>query len=206
MENSGRRFWNATESCCNFFGSNIDDVGFLRSLILAVIEELNADPKRVFLFGHSNGGFMAYRMACEHADLIAGIAIRAGATYQTPGDCQPSDPVSILHVHGTADAIVFYDGDDVGVVGQGGPYPGALETVGLWASYNGCSVPQTDADPSLNLDVSLGDPDTIVTRSTSCPTGAAVELWSIQNAGHRPDFTSEFPSMVVDWLLAHPKP
>ena len=48
---------------------------------------------------------MAYRMACQSADLIAGIASLAGATFLDPSRCAPSQPVNILHIHGTADDI-----------------------------------------------------------------------------------------------------
>ena len=41
---------------------------------------------------------MAYRMACESADLIAGIVSLAGATFLDPARCVPSQPVNILHI------------------------------------------------------------------------------------------------------------
>ena len=40
------------------------------------------DEKRIWAFGHSNGGFMVNRMACDMADKIAGIVSMAGETYK----------------------------------------------------------------------------------------------------------------------------
>ena len=73
------------------------------------------DSRRVFVLGHSNGGYMSHRMACDHADLIAGIVSLAGAAYDDPpaGElplprCRPSEPVAVLEVHGMADGTVRY--------------------------------------------------------------------------------------------------
>src|SRR5262249_37764283 len=74
-------FWNATDACCNFDGSAVDDVGYLMSVIHEIEARYTVDPKRVYLVGHSNGGFMTYRMACDHAETIAAIASLAGAMW-----------------------------------------------------------------------------------------------------------------------------
>ena len=50
---------------------------------------------------------MAHRMACDHADAIAAIVSIAGATFLNPDDCAPSEPVSVLQVHGTNDAVIY---------------------------------------------------------------------------------------------------
>ena len=86
----GDPFWNATDACCNFCGSSVDDVAFLSAVLDAIEAQFTVDPRRIFLIGHSNGGFMSYRMACEHADRVAAIASLAGATWFDPLDCGPS--------------------------------------------------------------------------------------------------------------------
>ena len=45
------RFWNASSSCCNFFGSDVDDVAYLTRLIDAVKAEYAIDDSRIALFG-----------------------------------------------------------------------------------------------------------------------------------------------------------
>ena len=204
-------FWNATEACCNFYGGIVDDEAFLRSLIEEVDREFGVDRKHIHLFGFSNGGFMSYRMACAHSDLIASIASLAGTTFKNSADCQPTEPVSILHIHGTADNIVFYNGGRLctcitGVSPSTPPAPSALESIQLWAAYNGCGNPVTSPAPVLDLVTSLPGNDTVTTEYQVHPAGGAVELWAVQGMGHELPFSTQGWARIADWLLAHPKP
>jgi len=145
-------------------------------------------------------------MACESADLIAGLASLAGMTFLDPNRCAPSEPVNILHIHGTADTLVSYYGGALVT-----PFPGALKTVQTWATYNGASSPITETAPSMDLDLNVPGLDTVITRYTNYPPGGAVELWTINGGDHMPALysgtnSSEFSPRVIDWLLAHPKP
>ncbi len=90
-DSEGILFWNATDACCDFDGSGIDDSGYLRDLIESIIDELAVDTDRIYVVGASAGGFMAHRLACDHADLIAAIASVAGATWADPTMCTPSE-------------------------------------------------------------------------------------------------------------------
>jgi poly(3-hydroxybutyrate) depolymerase len=103
-------FWNATEFCCDFYQSKVDDVGYITGLIEEAMSHFSVDPTRVYLMGHSNGGFMAHRIACDRSDLITAIVNMAGATWYNPEDCTNPDPVSVLQVHGTWDISIFYGG------------------------------------------------------------------------------------------------
>ena len=94
VDQGGNRFWNATDACCDFYETGVDDSAYLRALIDEIAAQLSVDTERVFILGHSNGGFMAYRMACDHADIIAAVASLAGATFADPADCTPSAPVT----------------------------------------------------------------------------------------------------------------
>ena len=205
----GYTFWNATDACCDFWNTGVDDAGYLRGIIEEIARRFAVDRKRIYLVGQLNGGFMAYRMACQHADLIAGIASLNGLTFLEPGRCAPSGPVNILHIHTTDDPYVPYGG---GILTVGTfpanmpPFPGAEMSVQIWAGYNGASHPAIDPAPSLDLTTDVAGLDTLVTRYTSYPPGGAVELWRINGGGHTPTLSSEFSPRVIDWLLAHPKP
>jgi polyhydroxybutyrate depolymerase len=203
----GQPFWNATDAASDFGNTGVDDAGYLRALIEEIAGRFAVDRKRVFLFGDSGGGFMANRMACQSADLIAGAASFAGMTYLDPSRCSPSEPVNVLHIHGTADPIVAYwGGAAVGFPANMAPYPGAVKLVQIWATYNGATGPVTDAAPSLDLVTDVPGLETVVTRYTNAPAGGAVELWTVNGGVHDPHFSSQFSPTVIEWLLAHPKP
>jgi polyhydroxybutyrate depolymerase len=197
----GKQFWNATDACCGF-QTTVDDSAYLLALIHQVQAEYNVDPQRIFLVGHSNGGFMSYRMACDHADTIAAIVSLAGATFSDTSRCNPTEPVSVLQVHGTADGTIAYDG---GVI-LGNEHPGAKETVADWAAYNGCGGAAVDSATPVDLEANLTGAESTVTAYEACPAGGAVQLWTIPDGTHIPGLADTFGADIVDFLFAHPKP
>ncbi|MFQ5413268.1 MAG: alpha/beta hydrolase family esterase [Phycisphaerae bacterium] len=199
---AGNRFWNATDACCNFCDSSIDDSGYLSALIDAIKIEANIDERRVCVIGHSNGGFMAYRMACDHADTIAAIVSLAGATFLDAADCTPSEPVHTLQIHGTADGTILYNGGCIFTC-----YPGAVATTEQWAAYDGCAIAGDTSPPPLDLDGGLPGDETVVTRyAADCDAGGSAELWTIVGGAHVPALSDDFSPLVIEFLLAHPKP
>ncbi|MEZ5235757.1 MAG: alpha/beta fold hydrolase [Acidimicrobiales bacterium] len=105
------RVWNAGRCCgpAADGSDDPDDVAFLAAVIDDIASGHAVDRDRVVITGHSNGSMMALRFACERADLVAGVASQAGPLV-TDGACQPSRPVPVLALHGTADANVPYAG------------------------------------------------------------------------------------------------
>lgn len=204
----GHRFWNAANACCDFDDQIIDDSGFVKSLILGARKIFNVDPNRVHVMGHSNGGFLAHRVARDHSDLIASIASIAGVMDREDPIPPPRSPVHVLQIHGTGDDIVPYEGGllraDVPRVSRRPPMTGAAETISRWAAWNGCGSIHHDNSPSLDLVSTVTGLDTVVSRALSCE-GAEAELWSIENASHVPEFTSALATKIAEWLLAHPK-
>lgn len=196
-DDGGRRFWDATEACCNFFGPEVDDAGYLADVLRTVAAGYAVDPDGVVVAGHSNGGFMAYRMACEHADLVSAVVSLAGAMPATADACAPSRPVSVLQVHGTADSTIRYDGGSNGPF----PYPSAQDSVGAWARLDGCEAgPATEAGV-LDVEDSLPGAETSVTTYGGCRDGARVTLWSVEGAEHVPDLAPGFAAAVLDEAL-----
>jgi polyhydroxybutyrate depolymerase len=189
----GKRFWNATEACCDFARTGVDDVGYLHRIIEKVKASYSVDPTRVYLVGHSNGGFMAYRMACDRAGEITAIAVLAGAP---PAACKPSRPVSVLQIHGTLDRTIPYRGGAIG----GHTYPGAVATIANWRRLDGCSDRADTAAPRLDLDSSKPGKETSVSVYAGCRGGTRVELWSIKDGAHVPPLAAGFAPAVMDFL------
>ena len=77
----------------------VDDVGFIRLLIASLRSQYEIDPARVFASGHSNGGILAYRLACELSDEIVAIGVQSTVLEISP--CRPTHPVSVLQIHGS---------------------------------------------------------------------------------------------------------
>ena len=210
-DGAGNRFWNATDACCNFGGSTVNDSAYLASLVAEIGARYTVDPKRVYFVGHSNGGFMSYRMACDHADLVAGIVSLAGAMWLDPGKCGASGPVSVLEVHGTADPTISYDGGTTraadGGGSGGGQYPGAKTSVADWATIDGCKAPPDTSLPNLSLEsVPPGGETSVTQYKAGCQRSSEADLWSIAGAGHIPAFNASFGPLIFKFLLAHPKP
>lgn len=201
QDSQGERFWNATEVCCDFEFQRPDDSGYLRGLIEDIMDAYPVDAGSIHAVGHSNGGFMAYRTACDHADLIASVASLAGATFNNPSDCRPERPVHVLQIHGTQDDVIRYDG------GCFVPfflcYPSALASIEIWADYNGCRGTVTDIG-SLDLVSNIGGAETTRLAITQeCDVEGETELWSIAGGNHGPNFNGNFSAELVDWLLDH---
>ena len=201
VDMDAKRFWNATDACCDFGNTMVDDVAYLSGLVKEISERHAVDPKRVFFTGHSNGGFMSHRLACDKPDLIAAVASLAGSTFLDPAKCTATEPVSVLQIHGTKDDAVLYDGENV----NGAGYPSAAETVAMWAGKNGCNATAEMAAP-MDIDAQLDGNETLVTRHANCKAGGAAELWTIQEGTHIPGLGTNFAPALVDWLFAHAKP
>lgn len=190
---NGNQFWNATNACCDFFKQGIDDVGYVRGLIEAAKAQLAVDPERVYLFGHSNGGFMSYRMACEASDVVTGIVSLAGAVTATASACTPKRPVNVLQIHGTTDKTIKYLGDQL--------YPSAEQGVARWRSLDGCKGDPTTM-AAVDFDNAAAGPETTGKLWTGCDEGTQVGLWTMQDSGHIPGFNDAFRDAVVTHLLA----
>jgi polyhydroxybutyrate depolymerase len=194
----GTPFWNATDACCNFLNKNVDDSGYLRSLIEKIISEYNVDIGSIHVVGHSNGGFMSHRMACDHADLITSVASLAGMNFLNANLCTPEESIHVLQIHGDGDTVIRYAGGCIGNC-----YPSAVETVETWAQLNGCEPSSIEGTP-LNLVNSISGSETSVLRyTTSCEKNGSSELWTVEGGDHGPSFNANFRRDVISWLLTH---
>ncbi|GEM_PF-1196240 len=116
--------------------SVVDDVGFLSALAAHLQTTYDLSVENTFIAGHSNGGFMAYTMACTSPATFQAIAsfagIMSGETWDT---CATTEPVSVLHMHGTADPVVPDDGTMAPWLGWGGA-PAVPIMLEYWQTRN----------------------------------------------------------------------
>lgn len=172
-----------------------DDVRFLDRLIAKVSVAQSIDPKRVYAVGFSNGGFMTERLACSAPERYAAFASVAAAGFAGMEHvCQKRHPVRLLLVHGTADTNIPWLGLSRPVGGRRVPLLYSVsDTLAFWTGHSGCG---TDLD-STDLPAKSNHPTTEIHHLsfTSCPQGAALELYAVSRGGHtwpgRPGFMAE---------------
>jgi polyhydroxybutyrate depolymerase len=93
----------------------IDDVAFIASLTERLVAEGIADRKRIFIAGISNGGMMAFAVACARPDLFAGIGtISGGMPRHVFENCRLAKPMPLIMINGDADDVLPYAGGKVG--------------------------------------------------------------------------------------------
>lgn len=171
------RVWNAG-LCCGVAAQDrddVDDVTFLAAVVDDITDTQPIDRNRVYFAGHSNGAMMSYRMACERPDLVAGIGVQAGALMVSP--CDPDQPVSVLHIHGSADANVPIEGGEGDASISKISYPDPHEATATFADADGC-----DPDPLEETDLTNAD----VTSQTwsGCAGRTTVRFVTVAGANH----------------------
>ncbi|RMZ22213.1 hypothetical protein D0859_13773 [Hortaea werneckii] len=125
--------------------ANVDDIGFIKTLVAYLTSNYCVDTGRIFATGHSNGGGFCNVMACDPVLSVtfAAFAPAAGAFYTgassgnpetiepvntpTQPQCSPGrNNVPMLEFHGTNDGTINY---------YGGPRNGRiLPTLPHWAT------------------------------------------------------------------------
>lgn len=166
--------WNVDgESCCGRPGrEGVDDVAFIAAAVADIAKNVGTDPARVYVAGMSNGGIMSYTLACA-TDIFAAIGPVAGT--QLNG-CPNPRPVSIMHIHGTADRLVPYNGGQGFSVINGPPVPSVNA---FWRNVDRCASPASATDGP------------ITTSTAECAGNRGVTLITIDRGGHEwPAFAS----------------
>jgi polyhydroxybutyrate depolymerase len=203
------RSWNAGICCGPAQSNDVDDVRFIERLLDRLEADYPIDTHRVYATGISNGGMMAYRLACEAADRFAAIA-PVSATLAVSG-CRPSQPVALLHIHGLQDHNVPFTGGvgSKALQKQSVNYPPVRAGIDSFVQANACSP-----TPSRKVDGK-------VTTETwhSCHARGTVELITISDGGHawpggqRMSNVLDAPSTALDatariwaFFAAHPRP
>jgi len=197
-DSHGRQFWNAGGGCCDFDRSGIDHAKRIAALIDRWRARPDVDPQRVYVVGHSNGGFMAHRLACRMGDRLAAVASTGGAGPAATQPCPVMSPIGVLEVHGDRDRIVRYEGGHIFDDQTRDPYLSSAATAASWGQRLGCLGTETsDVTPP-------GMPPLRIERHTPCHLGD-FELWTILGGGHGID-SPALLDRIWSFLAVHVKP
>jgi polyhydroxybutyrate depolymerase len=199
--------WNGGHCCGVAARDNVDDVGFVRTLIGELSTTLNIDPKRIYATGFSNGAILSYRLACELSDLLAAVGpVSATQVLEDMQACRPGRPVALIHFHGTADDPNPYDG---GATPGGFQFISVDTAVQFWMDFNACPAePRSTTSGSIRHDV-----------YSPCGSGSAVELYSITGGKHawpggeavnqamgEPNMEISATRIMWEFFMSHPMP
>lgn len=194
----GKRFWNASEACCDVDGTNPNHKERLGRLIRDLKDKYDA-PK-VILWGHSNGGFLAYELACENGDLVDGVFSLAGS--QVKGfECGRNKPLNVIHVHGTDDETVSYN-EDHSVTLDGRVFAvhnSVAQSFETFSRQNGCQ-----GEKEYVKRFGPFRYKTVIKEALGCEEGAINQTITIPRARHIPLFVP--PSLwgyVLENLLEY---
>lgn len=165
---------------------NIDDVGFITAIIDFMVRDYNADPRRVYVTGISNGAIMAYRLACELSQKVVAIApVDGNIPLLFIPECSPSRHVPVLAINNVDDPVVPFEGGEIyGRHGTKmlGRVLSVDQSIAYWVEKNGCSplpvvTEEPDRDPSdgtrVTRKVYLNEND-----------GTEVILYAVEGGGH----------------------
>lgn len=176
-------------------------------MVSAIRRQAPIDPRRIYATGISNGGMMDYRLACD-TSIFAALGPDSATLL---GTCPHPSPVSVIHIHGTADTTMPFNGGpgDGRTVIDG---PAVPSVVAAWRKTDRCPAPSTKVARPLT------------TTPARCPDGRAVELIAIAGAGHQWPGSASHPlrerllgtsppstalnatATIWSFFAAHPKP
>jgi polyhydroxybutyrate depolymerase len=176
--------WNAGNCCTNATTYEENDLLFASTVIDFVTSKYSIDKSRVWVMGHSNGGMMAYRLACDLSEKVTAIAVVTGALVDD--SCTPTKPVSTLHLHGNLDPTVPFHG--------GGKFetPSIFHSVQEMANKNSCTGGPKESS------------DAIEERYIwTCASGVETQLVNYQENSH--GWEDGYTGEILRFLFAHPR-
>lgn len=206
--NEGKGFWNASNFCCDFDQTDVDDVAYIKGIIDEIThshEIGRIDLSRIFLIGYSNGAFLASKIACSSEVHIAGLVTISGTSDLRDMNsqlldtdkslCEHSRAIPMLHVHGDNDETIPYEGKDNGLTGSAG----ALTQIARWADQNDCKGELLALGRNLNASNFIRGKETEHLAVTDCV--APVEHFKINGGAHFGIFKRKFTKAILQFLF-----
>jgi polyhydroxybutyrate depolymerase len=195
-----RRNWNDCRKDATFPAKreNIDDMSFIRALIARAMAEQAIDEKRIYVFGYSNGGHMAFRLAMEAPNQIAAAAAVA-ASLPTPdaSSCPRQGRTSrVMLINGTLDPINPYQGGIVTLFGfaSRGSVMSSVASAQSLAERNGISMPPIPGELRTSSSDDTTSVETLTWQADGTPFCC---LYTVRGGGHViPQPAYRFPRLL----------
>ncbi|MAU08916.1 MAG: hypothetical protein CL607_03775 [Anaerolineaceae bacterium] len=159
---------------------DIDEQNFIEGIIADAQQSANIDADRVYLTGWANGGNLAYRLACQMPDQLAGVAIVGSLmwNYQAEDCPDTGTPVNMLIIHGSADSTFQTEGRSFGIGEASEDRVVSIysldRTVDFWTERMGCELENAY--------------DHVALTSYACADDTALHLFNViggENAWYR---------------------
>jgi polyhydroxybutyrate depolymerase len=180
----GYSSWNAGRCCTNATTYEENDVLLTSTIIDYLKSQATIDESRIWAMGHSNGGMMAYRLACDLSEKITAVAVVTGALVDD--SCNPSKPVSVIHLHGNLDPTVPFHG--------GGKFetPSIYHSIAEFTKVNQCNI--------LPIDYEMPSKEKY---QWICKSGFEALLINYQEVSHQ--WVDGYTEQILQFLFAHPR-
>jgi polyhydroxybutyrate depolymerase len=182
------------------YTENVDDLAFVSAVIDDVSRKYRVDARQIYATGISNGAVFSNYVGANLSDRVAAIApVAGGIADRFASRFNPTHPVSVLIMQGTADPLMPYGGGDVNVPiigGKRGAIVSTNETVNLWNRADRTKAIQQSR--GLVPKTASEDGCTIDWTSWNGPNNTEVRLMTLNGGGHTwPGGSQYAPKFVV---------
>jgi polyhydroxybutyrate depolymerase len=164
------RSWNAGDCCGLAYQHGVDDVRFISRVVTDVLAAYPyADASRVYAVGFSNGGRLAYQLACQLPGTFRGFIAAEAVPVES---CPSMEPVDVT--------IIAQQSDPLLTITSGRP-----KTVGGFVEpYVDSSVASMVALDHCDATYTVAQFGSAVEKTWSCPRGVDVRYVLYPGGGH----------------------
>lgn len=166
------------------------DIEYIEELLIKIRGDYNVTSNKLYIFGYSAGGFMAYKLACNMPEQITAIISLAGQYRGDLDACTNSTPVNLHHFHSKTDKEVPFRGRSFSSILS------VEETIAHWQQKNGCDV---DFDTIEHPGVTSTSSGTVTERYQDCDK--SVVLSKMTSVAHESNYLPDRLLEIYGYLF-----